>query len=82
MLGLKSETNSSHLKMDGWNTSFLLRMIFRGELVLLGSVNMWPCTAVIHLVHGGSTVRTALRIATTNKIDLAALRSKRLASSR
>ncbi len=26
------ETNSSHLKMDGWNTSFLLRRpIFRGK---------------------------------------------------
>lgn len=46
---------------------------------IAGSVNIWHCTAVIHLIHGGSTVCTALRIATTNKIDLAALRSKRLA---
>ena len=33
------ETNSSHLKMDGWKTSFLLGWpIFRGELLVLGSV--------------------------------------------
>ena len=34
------ETNSSHLKMDGWNTSFLLGWpIFRGELLVSGSVH-------------------------------------------
>ena len=33
------ETNSSHLEMDGWNTSFLLGWpIFRGELLVSGSV--------------------------------------------
>ena len=33
------ETNSSPLKMDGWNTSFLLGWpIFRGELLVLGRV--------------------------------------------
>ena len=33
------ETNSWHLKMYGWNTSFLLGWpIFRGELLVLGSV--------------------------------------------
>ena len=33
------ETNSSHLKMDGWNTCFLLgRPIFRCELLVSGSV--------------------------------------------
>ncbi len=33
------ETNSSHLEMDGWNTTFLLGYpIFRGELLVLGSV--------------------------------------------
>ncbi len=34
-----SETNCLHLKMDGWNTSFLLGWpIFRGELLISGSV--------------------------------------------
>ena len=33
------ETNSSHLKMDGWNTTFLLGWpIFRGELLVSGRV--------------------------------------------
>ncbi len=33
------ETNSSHLKMDGWNTTFLLgRPIFRCELLVSGKV--------------------------------------------
>ena len=33
-------TNSSHLKMDGWNTTFLLgRPIFRGELLVSGRVS-------------------------------------------
>ena len=34
------ETNSSHLKMDGWKMTFPLgaRPIFRGELLVLGSV--------------------------------------------
>ena len=33
------ETNSSHLKMDGWNTSFLLGWpIFRGEMLVSGRV--------------------------------------------
>ena len=33
------ETNSSHLKMDGWNTNFLLGWpIFRGELLVSGRV--------------------------------------------
>ena len=33
------ETNSSHLKMDGWKTTFLLaRSIFRGKLLVLGRV--------------------------------------------
>ena len=39
--GTLSETNSSHLKMDGWNTIFSLwgkRPIFRCELLVLGSV--------------------------------------------
>ena len=37
------ETNSSHLKMDGWNLSFLLGWpIFRGELLVLGSVAEKP----------------------------------------
>ena len=36
------ETNSSPLKMDGWNTSFLLGgPIFRGELLVSGSVSPW-----------------------------------------
>ncbi len=35
------ETNKSHLKMDGWNTSFLLgRPMFRGELLVLGRVHL------------------------------------------
>ena len=39
-VGTLPETNSSHLKMDGWNTGFLLgRPIFRGELLVLGSVS-------------------------------------------
>ena len=34
------ETNSSHLKMDGWNIDFLLEWtIFRGELLVLGTVS-------------------------------------------
>ena len=34
------ETNSSHLKMDGWNIDFLLGWgIFRGELLVLGTVS-------------------------------------------
>ena len=34
------ETNSSDLKMDGWNTNFLVGWpIFRGELLVLGSVS-------------------------------------------
>ena len=34
------ETNSSHLKMDGWNTSFLLgRPILRRELLVSGRVS-------------------------------------------
>ena len=34
------ETNSSHLKMDGWNTTFLLgRPIFRGELLVSGRIS-------------------------------------------
>ena len=33
------ETNSSHLKMDGWNTTFLLgRPTFRGKMLVLGMV--------------------------------------------
>ena len=33
------ETNSSHLKMDGWNISFLWGWpIFKGELLVSGSV--------------------------------------------
>ena len=33
------ETNSSHLKMDGWNTSFLLGWpMFRCELLVSGGV--------------------------------------------
>ena len=37
------ETNSSHLKMDGWNTTFLLgRPIFRGELLVSGTVKAVP----------------------------------------
>ena len=36
------ETNSSHLKMGGWNTSFLLGWpIFRGKLLVSGSVHVW-----------------------------------------
>ena len=39
LIGTLPETNSSPLKMDGWNTSFLLgNPIFRGELLVLGSV--------------------------------------------
>ena len=35
------ETNKSHVKMDGWNTSFLLGTpIFRGELLVSGRVNI------------------------------------------
>ena len=34
------ETNSSHLKMDGWNIDFLLGWtIFRAELLVLGTVS-------------------------------------------
>ncbi len=37
------ETNSSHLKMDGWNTSFLLGWPnFRCELLVSGSVSLPP----------------------------------------
>ena len=33
------ETNSSHLKMDGWNTNFLLGPgLFSGAMLVLGSV--------------------------------------------
>ena len=36
--GTLPETNSSHLKMDAWNSKFLLGSpIFRGELLVLGS---------------------------------------------
>ena len=36
---LLPETSSSHLKVDGWNIRFLLGWrIFRGELLVLGSV--------------------------------------------
>ena len=40
-----SETNNSPLKMDGWNTTFLLRChIFRGELLVSGrKVFKWIC---------------------------------------
>ncbi len=35
------ETNSSHLKMDGWNTSFLLGWsIFRCEMLVSGRVSV------------------------------------------
>ena len=38
------ETNSLHLKMDGWNTSFLLGChLFRGELLVSGSVYILGC---------------------------------------
>ena len=33
------ETNSSHLKMDGWNTNFLLERSFSGAMLVLGSVH-------------------------------------------
>ena len=37
------ETNSSHLKMDGWNTTFLLGWpIFRCELLVSGRVICFP----------------------------------------
>ena len=48
-----------HLKMDGWNTSFLLGWpIFRGELLVSGSVNhqgfgfeiFWVCRHYIRLL--------------------------------
>ena len=33
------ETNSSHLKMDGWNTSFLLwKGLYSGAMLVSGSV--------------------------------------------
>ena len=36
-VGTLPETNSSHLKMDGWNTSFLLGWpIFRGDMLVSG----------------------------------------------
>ena len=38
------ETNSLHLKMDGWNSSFLLGChLFRGELLVSGSVYTLGC---------------------------------------
>ena len=38
------ETNSLHLKMDGWKTSFLLgRPIFRCELLVSGRVDKVDC---------------------------------------
>ena len=33
------ETNSSHLKMDGWKTSFLLGCPISGAMLALGSVH-------------------------------------------
>ena len=49
------ETNSSHLKMDGWNTSFLLGWpTFRGELLVSGSAlafwinHLWWVCLVLH----------------------------------
>ena len=40
--GTLPETNNSHLKVDGWNTSFLLGWpIFRGELLVSGSVTIF-----------------------------------------
>ena len=42
------ETGSSHLKMDGWNTSFLLGWpIFRCELLVLGSVVQWATKSML-----------------------------------
>ena len=39
-VGIFPETNGSHLRMDGWKMSFLLgRLIFRGELLVSGSVS-------------------------------------------
>ena len=40
-MNIHPETNSSPLKMDGWNTTFLLgRPIFRGEPLVSGRVSI------------------------------------------
>ena len=36
------ETKELHLKMDGWNISFLFGWLFRGELLVSGRVNDHP----------------------------------------
>ena len=42
--GLLLETNSPHLKMDGWKMNFLLGWpIFRGELLVSGRVVVFFC---------------------------------------
>ena len=44
------ETNSSPLKMDGWNTTFLLgRPIFRCELLVSGRVTIYLLSGVIQM---------------------------------
>ena len=51
------ETNSLHLKMDGWKTSFLLGWpIFRGELLVLGSVNSYWKTCQDTGIFGGFSI--------------------------
>ena len=53
MLDTFPETNSSHLKMAGWNTNFLSGWpIFRGKPLVLGSVG-----PKIHQTWGSFTMR-------------------------
>ena len=47
------ETNSSHLKMDGWKMNFLLGWpIFRCELLVSGRVNQLFLALVFRCVEG------------------------------
>ena len=51
MISTLPETNSSPLKMDGWNTSFLLGWhIFRGELLVSERVYNLPTISYTSLM--------------------------------
>ena len=57
------ETNSSHSKMDGWNTSFLLGMAyFQSELLVLErvSIDSPKVSLVPKMAVGASTLFTAV----------------------
>ena len=53
-VGALPETNSSHLKMDAWNTilSFLGWLVFRGELLVSGGVNVMIACRLFFLAGG------------------------------